>query len=113
MLTRTFVLRSWRSLLTSLSLLAAVSMLTIPTLHAQNTSSLHGVISDAQSAVIPGAAVALSSASTGVSRQVVTDNTGAYEILQVMPGEYTLTVNKPGFAQAAQEHVVLQANTSE
>src|SRR5580704_11001265 len=99
MLTRTFVRRSWRSLFTLLSPLAAVSMLTISTLHAQNTSSLHGVISDAPGAVIPGAAVTLSSASTGVSRQVVTHATGTYEILQVMPGEYTLTVTKPGFAQ--------------
>jgi Carboxypeptidase regulatory-like domain len=112
MLTRTAVRRSWRNLLAELSLLATVSMLTITTLHAQNTSSLHGVISDAQGAVIPQALVALNSASTGVSRQVVTDNTGTYEVLQVMPGEYTLTVTKPGFAQSTREHVVLQVNTS-
>ncbi len=92
-------------------LAGAVSMVTISTLHAQSTSSLHGVISDAQGAVVPGAVVALNSGTTGVSRQVVTDNTGAYQILQAMPGEYTLTVSKPGFAQAAQEHVVLQVNT--
>ncbi|HTC87354.1 MAG TPA: carboxypeptidase-like regulatory domain-containing protein [Bryobacteraceae bacterium] len=89
-----------------MSLLAAISLL-----YAQSTSSLHGVISDAQGAVVPGAVVALSSATTGLSRQVVTDNTGAYQILQVMPGEYALTVTKPGFAQATQEHVVLQINT--
>jgi hypothetical protein len=106
MLTRTFVRSSWRSLLPVLGLLAA-----IPTLYAQSTSSLHGVISDAQGAVVPGAVVGLNSASTGLSRQVVTDNSGEYQILQAMPGEYTLTVTKPGFATATQEHVVLQINT--
>ena len=97
---------SWRGILTALSLsVAAVSML-----QAQSSSSLHGVISDPQGAVIPGAVVALSSATTGASRQAVTDNTGVYQFLQIMPGEYTLTVTKPGFAKATQEHVVLQVN---
>jgi len=89
-----------------LSLLAAIS-----TVHAQ-TSSLHGVVTDAQGAVIPGAVVAMSSSATAASRQVVTDNTGAFQFLQEMPGEFTLTVTKPGFAQATREHVVLQVNTS-
>ena len=79
-------------------------------LQAQSTSSLHGVISDPQGAVIPGAVVALNSATTGLSRQVVTDNSGSIRFLQMMPGEYTLTVTKPGFAKATQEHVVLQVN---
>ncbi len=28
----------------------------------------------------------------------------------MMPGEYMLTVTKPGFAKATQEHIVLQVN---
>jgi len=105
MFTTTFVWRSWRFVLAGLTLLAAISML-----QAQSTSSLHGVISDAQGAIIPAAIVQLTSASTGASRQVVTDNTGEYQFLQEMPGEYTMTVTKPGFAQATREHVVLQIN---
>jgi hypothetical protein len=106
MFTNISVRSYWRSLFAGLSLLAAVTLV-----HAQNTSSLHGVISDPQGAVIPGAVVALSSTSTGLSRQVVTDSGGSYEILQVTPGEYTLAVTKPGFSKATQEHVVLQINT--
>ncbi|HUA18766.1 MAG TPA: TonB-dependent receptor [Bryobacteraceae bacterium] len=88
-----------------MSLLAVAALL-----HAQAVSSLHGVISDAQGAVIPGALVALTSVTTGASRQVATDNTGEYQFLQEMPGEYTLSVTKPGFATATREHVVLQIN---
>ena len=40
----------------------------------------------------------------------MTDNTGVYQFLQMMPGEYTLAVTKPGFSKATQEHVVLQVN---
>ncbi|MBV9771816.1 MAG: carboxypeptidase regulatory-like domain-containing protein, partial [Bryobacterales bacterium] len=85
-------------------------MLPISLLLGQSSSSLHGVISDPQGAVIPEAVVAISSATTGANRQVVTDNTGAYQFVQMMPGEYTLTVTKPGFAKSTQEHVVLQVN---
>lgn len=87
------------------SLFAAGAML-----QAQSTSSLHGVISDPQNAVIPEALVSLSSAGTAASRQVVTDNTGSYQFVQVAPGEYMLSVTKPGFAKATREHVVLQVN---
>jgi Carboxypeptidase regulatory-like domain len=105
MLTRTFVRGSWRSLFAALSLLAATGMV-----NAQSTSSLHGVVTDAQNAVIPAAVVSLNSPSTGATRQVVTDNTGEYQFLQMMPGEYTLTAAKPGFSTATREHVVLQIN---
>jgi len=106
MSTRNFIRGAWRSL-------GIVAMAATSLLHAQNTSSLHGVISDAQGAVIPGAAVGLNSTATGLSRQVVSDSTGGYQFLQVMPGEFTLTVTKPGFSKATQEHVVLQVNTPE
>ncbi len=106
MLTRTFVQSSWRNLFAGLGLLTAAFLL-----HGQSSSSLHGVVTDAQNAVIPGAVVALSSASTGASRQEVTDNTGNYQFLQMMPGDFTLTVSKPGFATTTQQHVVLQVNT--
>jgi hypothetical protein len=88
-------------------------MVAVSMLPAQSTSSLHGVISDPQGAVIPGAIVGLNNASTGLSRQVVSDNTGSYQILQMMPGDYTLSVAKPGFATATQEHVVLHINVTE
>jgi hypothetical protein len=112
MFTRNFVRNSWRNVLAGLSLLAAVSIVAVSMLQAQSTSSLHGVITDAQGGVVPGAVVALSSPTTGASRQVVTDNTGTYQFLQEMPGEFTLTVAKPGFSQATREHVVLQISTS-
>ena len=85
-------------------------MAAIPMLQAQSTSSLHGVVSDAQGAVVPAAVVELTSAGTGASRQVVTDNSGSYQILQMMPGEYALSVTKPGFSKATREHVMLQVN---
>ena len=105
MFNRTSVYRSGRNFLAWMSVLALGSIL-----QAQSASSLHGIISDPQGAVIPAAVVTLASVNTGVSREVVTDNTGAYQFLQEMPGEYTLSVSKPGFSKATREHVVLQVN---
>src|SRR5712692_6188749 len=100
--------RSFRRIvLMGLSLLAAALLL-----NAQSASSLHGTITDQQGAVIPAAQVSLSSVLNGLSRQVITDDTGAYQFPQVPPGEYSLVVIKPGFAKATREHVTLQVNVA-
>ncbi len=79
-------------------------------LHAQATSSLHGTITDPQGAVIPGAVVKLGNAATGFSRQVNTDQVGAYQFPQIAPGEYAITVQKPGFSTVTRDKLQLQVN---
>jgi len=78
---------------------------------SQATTSLRGTITDEQGAAIDTAAVLLQSAATGFRRSVLTDATGSYQILQVPPGSFTLTVEKPGFAVVNQKGVELQVNT--
>src|SRR5262249_26687787 len=73
-------------------------------------SSLHGIVTDPQGAVVPVAVVTLSSPTTGASRNVATDDTGSYQFSQMPPGEYTLTVSKPGFSKATRDHVTLQVS---
>ncbi len=65
-------------------------------LAAQN-SSLQGVVSDAQGAIVPGAVVTLTNTDTSATRKEVSDDTGIYKILQVLPGPYKIEVQKPGF----------------
>jgi len=79
-------------------------------LTGQSTSSLRGTITDPQGAVIPEAVVTLSNDSTGWSRQLATDGTGEYRFLQVAPGDYKLTVAKPGFASVTREQIKLLVN---
>jgi hypothetical protein len=63
-----------------------------------STSSLRGIVSDPQGAVLAGASVTLSNPSTGFSQSTKTDAAGFYQFLQVPPDEYTLTVEMAGFA---------------
>ena len=70
---------------------------------------MHGTITDPTGAVIPAAVVTFNNAATG-SRQVLTDNSGAYQFLQLPPGEDTIAASKCGFAKVTREHVTLQVN---
>src|SRR5688572_2364767 len=77
---------------------------------AQATSSLRGKVADAQGGALPGVTVVLANPETGFSREVVTDETGSYSLLQVPPGSYTISAELPGF-QSAGAKVALQVNT--
>ena len=64
---------------------------------AAQTSSLQGVITDAQGAVIPAAIVTVTNTDTSASRKEVTDDTGTYRMLQMVPGPYKIEAQKAGF----------------
>jgi hypothetical protein len=70
------------------------------------TSSLQGVVTDPQGAAIPAAIVTITNSDTSASRREVTDDTGTYRILQVLPGPYKVEVQKPGFKTKATTQVL-------
>ena len=75
------------------------------------TSSLHGTITDAKGLVVAGASATLNNSATGFSRSTQTDDQGVYQLLQIPPASYVLTVTAPGFATTKRENVVLQVST--
>jgi hypothetical protein len=74
---------------------------------AAQTSSLQGVITDQSGAIIPSTIVTLTNTDTSVSRQEITDESGAYRFLQVLPGPYKVEAQLPGFTTKV-SNVVLQ-----
>ncbi len=98
---------TWRAISSSLFL----SLTAILPLAAQ-TSSLQGVVTDAQGAVIPAAIVTIINTDTSASRKELSDETGAYKFLQIAPGTYKLEVQKPGFSTKA-TNVTLQVDVPE
>lgn len=91
-------------------LLALLALSLSASASAQATSSLRGKIADAQNAAMPGVTVLFVNAETAFSRTVLTDQTGAYSLLQVPPGTYTLTAELTGF-QTATRRVTLQVSS--
>ena len=83
----------------------------LPT-HAQSgTSSLTGLVTDPQQAVLPGASVTLTNTATGASRAVVTNDSGIYGFSAVQPGTYSLKVELSGFRTALIERLELRVDT--
>jgi hypothetical protein len=62
-----------------------------------STASVNGVVRDPSGAVIPGATIVLQNTATSVQHQSVSNSSGAYVILDITPGRYTLQANAPGF----------------
>src|SRR5947207_3167039 len=90
-----------KSVRVSLCLLVAASFLTAVLVKPARAQVLYGSVSgavtDQNGAVVPNAQVAISSDTTGLKRQAVTDSTGSYRILDLPEGTYTLEVTAAGF----------------
>jgi carboxypeptidase family protein len=91
-----------------LSLPAAV--LLISSAFAQpNTGTVKGTLADDSGAVIPAASVSL--AGNGLTKQAQTQADGGYTFVGVAPGQYTLSVNFPGFTPVSKAVTVTAGGT--
>ena len=86
----------------------ALAIATLPL--AAQTSSLQGTVTDAQGAAIPGAVVTAINTDTSAVRKTLTDTVGDYSLLQVAPGPYKITMEKPSFRTHV-TNLVLQTET--
>ena len=64
---------------------------------SQGLTQVNGVIVDPTGAVIPGGKVTVTNTATGLTRTTLTDGAGWYSVTQLLPGAYTLRVEKEGF----------------
>src|SRR5215470_255629 len=89
--------KSWTILITvGVSVLLVCSIVLVPESLAQ--SSFTGVAKDQSGAVLPGVTVEASSpALIEKSRSTVTDERGFYRIIDLRPGDYSVTFTLPGF----------------
>jgi hypothetical protein len=78
------------------------------TVFAQSASgTLEGTISDPSGAVIAGARIHIASATTGVARDITSNNGGLYSAPDLTAGRYDVTVSANGFATKAEKGVIL------
>src|SRR6185295_17672669 len=62
-----------------------------------SNASVGGFVQDASQAFIPGVTVTATNTQTGVVTTSVTNESGTYTILSLLPGTYKLTAELPGF----------------
>jgi hypothetical protein len=76
---------------------------------AQDDGSLRGYITDDTGAALPGVTVtAASNVLIGGSRTAVTDGSGYYRLINLPPGDYTLTAELASFAIYRREGIVVR-----
>jgi Carboxypeptidase regulatory-like domain/TonB dependent receptor len=72
---------------------------------AQSTASIAGVVKDTAGAVMPGVSVTVKNDTTGATREVITDATGAYQATALEAGSYSVSAALAGFKTAVAKAV--------
>src|SRR5205814_1158107 len=76
--------------------------------HAQETRGMiHGRVLDPQATVIAAAHVAVTNTSTNSAVKLLTNDTGYYEAGLLLPGEYVVEAEAPGFKKTIRRGIVL------
>ncbi len=87
-----------------------LSAVLVSTVFAQTTSTLTGTTLDGTGAVVPAAKITITNQETQLTREVVSDDGGTYNIPLLPPGQYSVTVSKDGFRPIKQENIRLEVN---
>ncbi len=76
---------------------------------AVTTATLSGTVTDPAGAIIPEAAVTLTSPERGINRSYTANGQGHYAFSQLPPGTYTLAIQAKGFKEYVQNGIILDA----
>src|SRR5437867_73162 len=79
---------------------------------AQSTAKIGGTVTDQTGAVLPGVEVTATETETGLTRSVVSNETGSYVMPNLPLGPYRLEAGLPGFRKFAQTGIVLQVGSN-
>jgi hypothetical protein len=91
--------------------IAVLALVLTPVIASAQTSAISGTVKDASGGVLPGVTVEVSSpALIEKTRSTVTSGDGAYSILALRPGVYSVKFELPGFAIVVREGVELTSD---
>lgn len=95
----------------AISALAALLAPAIASAQTITTGAVSGTITDPTDAVIVGAKVTLKSLATNTEQTISSTAEGLYQFSLLKPGDYSITVEKEGFAKISQPVTVLLGQT--
>src|SRR6202022_5158558 len=76
-----------------------LSLLLCVAAYAQYRAGIQGVVTDASGALVPDAAITLTSNETNISHTTTTGERGVFTVSGLAPGGYTVSVEKVGFTK--------------
>src|SRR5260370_42649522 len=72
-----------------------------PPLRAQGAgATLSGTITDAKGGAVVGAKISAKNGATGVTSETTTNSSGFYNIVNLNPADYAVSISAPGFRTA-------------
>ena len=72
--------------------------------------TLRGTVTDATGGMVPGATVTAQNEATGAKFTTITSSAGLYSFPNLLAGNYTVTVELPGFKKFVRKTVPISAN---
>jgi hypothetical protein len=81
---------------------------TLPAHSQSSTGGITGVVTDEINAVIPEAKVSAAPTAGGPAIEAVSDARGIYQLTDLAPGSYVITIKSVGFAFFRQDNVIVQ-----
>ena len=93
-----------------LGFVLVIAMFLAGTLRAQTgQGSIGGTVRDGQGALVQEGRVTVLNTETGVQRSTKTNNAGVFSVVSLNPGDYTVSVSKPGFEESITKSVTVSA----
>lgn len=74
--------------------------------------SVVGTVTDASASAVPGANVAVINIGTNERRTAATEDNGGYQFLNLIPGQYRLEIEKPGFRRFVREPITVEVQSA-
>src|ERR1700740_1756909 len=84
-------------------------LMNAPGVQAQALSGIQGTVTDEAGGVVPPATVGGKKNGTGVAQRTTTSSVGSYTITDLIPGTYTVKIEKQGFNTWQSANVVVEA----
>src|SRR5439155_14924685 len=70
-------------------------------------------LTDPSGALIPGVQISIKNTATGVTRDLITDETGFYTAPNLLPGVYEVTASAAGFSKTIQSNITLSVGAQQ
>lgn len=87
------------------------SAISLPTLAQESRGGIQGRVVDPSEAPVAGATVLVENKDTGTTAKVLTNSTGHYEAILLLPGNYRVTVEYSGFKKSIRNGIILPLST--
>ena len=88
-------------------LLMLVGVGVVPALGQIDRGAIVGTVSDASGALVSKATVTVINKATAVTMSTPVNGTGDYQVLALIPGEYTVKASAPGFETSVRDGIVI------